>query len=125
MGDGEAMANQQRAGRQIAIRLSWRSENATETPQVLTIYYCKWTWAIRGTAGTGARIRTEKGFRPEICGVSAFTDFATPAPLLRLTNLGKLDADDAGSNSLHQAALQFGGEESNVVTENAQCVPED
>src|SRR6266487_2705386 len=30
--------------------------------------------------GAGGGIRTHKGLRPEMCGVSAFTGFATPAP---------------------------------------------
>src|SRR5947208_1111714 len=36
-------------------------------------------WSPRG-GGAGGGTRTHKGFRPEMCEISAFTGFATPAP---------------------------------------------
>ena len=45
-----------------------------------------------GAVGAGARIRTEKGLRPETYQVSAFASFATPAPLLRSTYPGSREA---------------------------------
>src|SRR5207245_5357910 len=41
-------------------------------------------WSPRD-GGAGGGIRTHKGLRPEMCEISAFTGFATPAPFRLLT----------------------------------------
>ena len=53
---------------------------AAETPQVQEYMLGADKWSM-DAAGAGGRTRTGKGRSPEICGVSAFTSFATPAPL--------------------------------------------
>lgn len=56
-----------------------------------------------GVVWSGAGPSTHKGFRPEICGTSAFTIFATPA-FFTVTNHGKLNAEDAVSRKRYRAA---------------------
>ncbi len=70
--------------------------------------------------GAGDRIRTCKGRSPETCEVSAFTDFATPAPLARSTYHGSREATNGRLASPPNRGGSIVSAVVRVVTERAQ-----